>query len=122
MAEFKDLIKCLCTEEMIEKGTGIKVKVKEKIGYLVAYDVDLGFTFVTVVDYVGENIESELGEDDIDIETTLVAKTTVGSINDAIIAERVRITNVFSDWLNGGKPHAIGDESVKAIVELINDI
>ena len=67
MAEFKDLIKCLCTEEMLEEGTGIKVKVNEKVGYLVAYDAGLGFAFVTKDDEPIDAMDHELGADEIEI-------------------------------------------------------
>lgn len=67
MAEFEDLIKCLCTEEMMEEGTAKKVEVHSKVGYLVSYDAGLGFGFVAAAKYVGNNFEEELRPDEIKI-------------------------------------------------------
>lgn len=66
MAEFKELIKCLCTEEMIDtvcKDVAPRVRVGLSEGYLVGYDMGLGFTFIP--DY--GNPQYELTCDEIDI-------------------------------------------------------
>ena len=65
MAEFKDLIKYLCTEEMAMDNTGTQVMVKGKLGYLIGYDAGLGFSFVSYDTY--EKDEFELGIDEIEI-------------------------------------------------------
>jgi len=41
--KFKQLIRCLCTEEMIDERKAKKVKAKGKVGYLLSYDAGLGF-------------------------------------------------------------------------------
>lgn len=43
MNKFQKLIRCLCTEEMINKGLATKVKANGKTGYLLSYDAGLGF-------------------------------------------------------------------------------
>ncbi len=61
--KFKQLINCLCTEEMINNGEAKKITAKGKIGYLLSYDAGLGFG-MWVED--GDN-EYELCEDEIKI-------------------------------------------------------
>jgi len=62
MAEFKEAIRYLCTEEMIDNKTAPQVRVKNKIGYLVSYDYGLGFGFISE-----EGEEYELNAEEIDL-------------------------------------------------------
>jgi len=61
--KFKQLINCLCTEEMIDSGDAKKVTAKGKTGFLLSYDAGLGFGMWTED---GDN-EYELWEDEIEV-------------------------------------------------------
>lgn len=52
---------------MVDDGTAKRVEVNGRVGYLVAYDWELGFSFIPAVEYVNNECEYELSEDEIKI-------------------------------------------------------
>lgn len=64
MAEFKELINKLCTEEMVDNGTAPIVYHNNIAGYLFAYDAGLGFSWMAVYD---DEIGYELSEDELSL-------------------------------------------------------
>lgn len=69
MAEFKELIKNLCTEEMIDNGTAPIVYYKGKAGHLLAFDAGLGFKWISkpITDIYTYGVYYELSEDELDL-------------------------------------------------------
>jgi len=68
LTKFEQLIRRLCSYEMLEAGLGKTVFVDGVEGYLVAYDAGLGFAFTPKDDMAEDLIKyAELNEDEIEI-------------------------------------------------------
>ena len=111
MAEFKELIKCLCTEEMVEQKTARIVKVKGKLGYLFSYDAELGFGFLSAVVGIGSSSEFELDPEEIEIQGKKDAHQEYLDMLEEIAQERAESIYQFVE--SGLEPKGIVIKEIK---------
>jgi len=77
MTKFSELIGRLCTEEMMEDGSGLLTYYNGKAGYLSAYDAGLGFTWLSKED---DEHQYELGPEELELTPSYIEDIPRGTV------------------------------------------